>query len=57
MLAGFRQRYWSVARSQVTRVKAMFDLPGLYLWHCLILSHEDNEMMQPYCVGDMADCM
>jgi hypothetical protein len=36
---------------EVTRVKAEFDLPGLYVWHCHILSHEDNEMMVPYCVG------
>jgi FtsP/CotA-like multicopper oxidase with cupredoxin domain len=36
---------------QVTRVKVKFDLPGLYAWHCHILSHEDNEMMRPICVG------
>jgi FtsP/CotA-like multicopper oxidase with cupredoxin domain len=36
---------------EVTRVKAQFDIPGLYVWHCHILSHEDNEMMVPYCVG------
>jgi FtsP/CotA-like multicopper oxidase with cupredoxin domain len=36
---------------EVTRVKARFDLPGLYVWHCHILEHEDNEMMRPYCVG------
>ena len=36
---------------EVTRVKATFDIPGLYVWHCHILSHEDNEMMVPYCVG------
>jgi FtsP/CotA-like multicopper oxidase with cupredoxin domain len=37
---------------EVTRVKALFDIAGLYVWHCHILSHEDNEMMVPYCVGD-----
>ena len=42
--------------SKVTRVKAMFDIPGLYVWHCHILSHEDNEMMRPYCVGNTANC-
>jgi spore coat protein A, manganese oxidase len=42
--------------SKVTRVKAKFDIPGLYVWHCHILSHEDNEMMRPYCVGDLANC-
>ena len=42
---------------EVTRVKAKFDIPGLYVWHCHILSHEDNEMMVPYCVGDPeTDC-
>jgi spore coat protein A, manganese oxidase len=42
--------------SKVTRVKAKFDIPGLYVWHCHILSHEDNEMMRPYCVGDITKC-
>jgi len=37
---------------QVTRIKATFDLPGLYVWHCHIVDHEDNEMMRPYFVGD-----
>jgi len=37
---------------QVTRVKAQFDVGGLYVWHCHILEHEDNEMMRPYYVGD-----
>jgi spore coat protein A len=36
---------------QMTRVKARFDLPGRYVWHCHILEHEDNEMMRPYQVG------
>ncbi|MGD9975614.1 MAG: multicopper oxidase domain-containing protein [Desulfatirhabdiaceae bacterium] len=34
----------------ITRVKATFDLAGLYVWHCHILSHEDNEMMRPFYV-------
>ena len=33
---------------EVTRVKALFDLPGRYVWHCHIVEHEDNEMMRPY---------
>jgi spore coat protein A len=33
-------------------VVATFDLPGLYVWHCHILSHEDNEMMRPFFVED-----
>jgi bilirubin oxidase len=36
---------------EVTRIKMMFDIAGLYVWHCHILSHEDNEMMRPVCVG------
>jgi bilirubin oxidase len=36
---------------QVTRIKATFDLPGLYVWHCHIVEHEDNEMMRPYFIG------
>jgi bilirubin oxidase len=36
---------------EITRVKALFDLPGLYVWHCHIVEHEDNEMMRPYFVG------
>jgi FtsP/CotA-like multicopper oxidase with cupredoxin domain len=37
---------------EVTRVNATFDIPGLYVWHCHIVEHEDNEMMVPYCVGN-----
>jgi FtsP/CotA-like multicopper oxidase with cupredoxin domain len=36
---------------EITRVKALFDLPGLYVWHCHIVEHEDHEMMRPYAVG------
>ena len=38
---------------EVTTVAATFDREGLYVWHCHIVEHEDNEMMVPYCVGDM----
>lgn len=34
--------------SQVTIIKATFDLLGTYIWHCHILSHEDQEMMRRY---------
>lgn len=34
----------------VTRIRAKFDLPGLYVWHCHILSHEENDMMRPFIV-------
>jgi spore coat protein A, manganese oxidase len=36
---------------EVTRVKAHFQNPGQFVWHCHIVSHEDNEMMRPYRVG------
>jgi len=35
---------------EVTRIKATFDKPGLYVWHCHIVEHEDNEMMRPMYV-------
>jgi heme/copper-type cytochrome/quinol oxidase subunit 2 len=35
---------------QTTTVRAKFDIEGLYVWHCHILEHEDNEMMRPYAV-------
>jgi bilirubin oxidase len=36
---------------EITRVRAQFDLAGLYVWHCHIVEHEDNEMMRPYRIG------
>jgi bilirubin oxidase len=36
---------------EITRVKALFDRPGLFVWHCHIVEHEDNEMMRPYFIG------
>ncbi|PWB60485.1 MAG: bilirubin oxidase [Deltaproteobacteria bacterium] len=39
---------------EVTRVKATFDIAGLYVWHCHIVEHEDNEMMRPYVVSPPA---
>jgi spore coat protein A len=42
---------------EVTRVIAKFNREGLYVWHCHILSHEDHEMMRPYCVGGLAACV
>jgi FtsP/CotA-like multicopper oxidase with cupredoxin domain len=36
---------------QVTRLRARFDTPGQFVWHCHIVEHEDNEMMRPYRIG------
>ncbi len=36
---------------QVTRVRARFQHPGLFVWHCHIVEHEDNEMMRPFFIG------
>jgi len=40
---------------QITRIKMRFDVKGLFVWHCHILSHEDNEMMLKFCVLDDND--
>jgi spore coat protein A, manganese oxidase len=37
--------------AEITRVKARFDQAGLFVWHCHIIDHEDNEMMRPYRIG------
>ena len=36
---------------EINRVRARFDIEGLYVWHCHIVEHEDNEMMRPYVVS------
>lgn len=36
----------------VTRIVVVFDLPGTYVWHCHILSHEDNMMIRELVVGN-----
>jgi spore coat protein A len=37
--------------NQVTRIIMKFGpFTGLYVWHCHVLEHEDNEMMRPYIV-------
>ncbi|MDU0457329.1 MAG: multicopper oxidase domain-containing protein [Geobacteraceae bacterium] len=35
---------------KVTRVIAKYDIPGIYVWHCHILSHEEHDMMRPLVV-------
>ena len=36
---------------EVTRVRMKFSKAGQFVWHCHIVSHEDNEMMRPYRIG------
>lgn len=36
---------------EVTRVRAKFETPGQFVWHCHIVEHEDNEMMRPFRIG------
>ncbi|SEM92302.1 multicopper oxidase family protein [Paenibacillus sp. OV219] len=37
--------------NQVTRIIMRFGpYTGLYVWHCHVLEHEDNEMMRPFIV-------
>jgi spore coat protein A len=38
----------------VTRVWAKFDIPGEYVWHCHILSHEEHDMMRNFIVTNAA---
>jgi FtsP/CotA-like multicopper oxidase with cupredoxin domain len=38
---------------EVTRVRGRFDEEGLFVWHCHIVEHEDNEMMRPYAIGSI----
>ena len=40
---------------ELTRIIARFDIAGLYVWHCHILEHEDNEMMRPFEVVDVVE--
>jgi spore coat protein A, manganese oxidase len=30
-----------------TIIRMKFNIPGLFSWHCHLLSHEDHEMMRP----------
>lgn len=35
---------------EITRIAATFTLEGLYVWHCHILEHEDNEIPHRFCL-------
>ncbi len=41
----------SSTRASSRRSRRGSTRPGLFVWHCHILEHEDNEMMRPYRVG------
>jgi len=47
---GFKDTVISLP-GEVTRIRAKFNTPGLFVWHCHIVEHEDNEMMRPYAIG------
>lgn len=40
----------TVYPDEITTVQLTFDLPGLYVWHCHMIDHEDNELMRPIYV-------
>jgi FtsP/CotA-like multicopper oxidase with cupredoxin domain len=42
---GFKDTVIAYPR-QVARVKARFQTPGQFVWHCHIVEHEDKEMMR-----------
>jgi spore coat protein A len=48
---------WVMLPGEVTKVIAKFDRPGLYVWHCHILSHEEHDMMRPFFVGEISNAM
>ena len=48
--SGFKDTVLSYP-GEITTVRAKFDIEGLYVWHCHIVEHEDNEMMRPYVVS------
>ncbi|NVO24322.1 multicopper oxidase family protein [Donghicola mangrovi] len=42
-----------VGPKEMLRVAATYDKPGEFVWHCHILSHEDNDMMRPFLVEEV----
>ena len=45
-----RQDTVIVAPGTMVRLLMTFDKPGEFVWHCHIISHEDNSMMRPFAV-------
>jgi FtsP/CotA-like multicopper oxidase with cupredoxin domain len=42
----------TVLPGQVTTIRARFERPGRFNWHCHMMSHEDDEMMRLYYVEE-----
>lgn len=40
----------SALPAQITRIRALFDKKGRFVWHCHFVSHEDHEMMRMFQV-------
>jgi len=36
---------------EIRRIKGRLDIAGLFVWHCHIIEHQDNETMRPYQVA------
>jgi Ca2+-binding RTX toxin-like protein len=51
---GWQDTAW-VGPGEVLKIIQTFDLPGDYVWHCHILSHENNEMMRRLHVINTVD--
>jgi spore coat protein A len=51
---GNQDTVW-VGPGEVLKIIQTFDLPGDYVWHCHILSHENNDMMRPLHVINTVD--
>src|SRR6266545_1511024 len=51
--AGARKDTVIAYPGEITRVKATYDRPGRFVWHCHIVEHEDHEMMRPYVIGTL----
>lgn len=45
----------NVAYPGYTKIRARFSRLGTYMWHCHILSHEENDMMRPFMVIPSGD--
>jgi FtsP/CotA-like multicopper oxidase with cupredoxin domain len=40
----------SIVYPGYVKVRARYTRIGTYMWHCHILSHEENDMMRPFMV-------